>query len=372
MIIANARDLPLRDRTVQCVVTSPPYYGLRDYGVEGQIGLEPRADCLGWATGDPCGACYVCALRAVFRELWRVLKPDGVAWLNLGDSYATGGGRVGQAPGGGRQGEAWKARGLMTSPNRMPLPGLKPKDLILIPHRVALALQADGWWVRNDIVWSKPNGMPASVTDRAVISHEYVFLLTKAPRYYFDQAAIRNPPSPAFLKELAEGYDGKATKDYDAAGVQDPSAVKANIIRRARHRDMAGRGPDGKGFSVRPDREVAREWLTNAAGTKKDFGASEVAERGVGSNPRTVWHLSPAPYKGSHFATMPPRLARQCILAGSRPGDLVFDPFGGSGTTAAEAERLGRRGLCLDLNPAYIQLTTTRLAETPRGLALEG
>lgn len=202
--LETLRTLP--DGSVHCCVTSPPYWGLRDYGVEGAIGLERVADCQGWATGAPCGECHVCHIVAVFREVRRVLRADGTCWLNYGDCYATGAGKVGNCPGGGEQGERWKgnrgdrpgspkhtdgAMGPTTQPNRLPQSGLKPKDLVLMPSRVALALQADGWWVRSDIIWAKSNPMPESVTDRPTTSHEPLFLLSKRQSYYYDSFSIR-------------------------------------------------------------------------------------------------------------------------------------------------------------------------------------
>src|SRR5262245_26754765 len=232
----------LEAESVQTVFTSPPYWGLRDYGTEpGVWGGDPacahewgeeRGRSMGGGVGSgtlqgtqhgelnggdvrfsssssscPCGAwrgclgleptpeLYVAHLVTVFRAVRRVLRPDGTVWLNLGDSYATGAGRVGEHPGGGAQGEAWRERGAMTSPNRLPIPGLKPKDLVGIPWRVAFALQADGWWLRSDIIWAKPNPMPESITDRPTKAHEYIFLLAKAERYYYDAEAIKEPQS---------------------------------------------------------------------------------------------------------------------------------------------------------------------------------
>ena len=192
--LAVLRTLPAE--SVHCCVTSPPYFGLRDYGVPGQIGLE-----LSYPD-------YVARLLEVFREVRRVLRSDGTLWLNIGDSYATGAGKVGECPGGGKQGERWKgyrgghdaspkhadgAIGPMTQANRLPQPGLKPKDLMMIPARVALALQADGWYLRSDIIWAKPNPMPESVTDRPTKAHEYLFLLSKSERYFYDYEAIKEP-----------------------------------------------------------------------------------------------------------------------------------------------------------------------------------
>lgn len=257
----------LSDNSVQCCVTSPPYWGLRDYGHDDQIGLEQTPDK------------YVAEMVEVFREVRRVLRDDGTLWLNLGDSYATGAGKVGDHPGGGDQGANWQ--GATTSPNRMPLQGFKPKDLVGIPWRVALALQADGWWLRQDIIWHKPNPMPESVQDRCTKAHEYVFLLTKSGRYSYDAEAIHEPA-------LSQG-------------------------------DATGR------------------------------------------NRRSVWTITTKPYKGAHFAVMPPELAETCIKAGSAEGDTVLDPFGGAGTTALVADRLERDAIMIEINPEYAQLARDRV-----------
>lgn len=302
---ADARALPLQDGCVQMVCTSPPYWGLRDYGTPGQIGLEPTPDA------------YVAALVAVFREVRRVLRADGTVWLNLGDSYATGAGGVGECPGGGKQGESWKMRGVMTPPNRLPLPGLKPKDLVGIPWRVAFALQADGWYLRADIIWSKPNPMPESVTDRPTKAHEYLFLLAKSERYFYDAAAI--------------------------AEVSAHAGDQAGICRGTKKRATAmGRTPSG-------NEKPGSNWIQPET-----------------RNRRTVWSITTEPYRGAHFATMPEALVTPCVLAGCPPGGLVLDPFFGSGTVGAVAERLGRRWVGCDLNPAYHALAQQRTAQ--RGL----
>ena len=289
LIQADARAIPLADGCVQCVVTSPPYFGLRDYGTAAQIGLEPTPDA------------YVQQIVAVFREVRRVLKNDGVLWLNLGDSYA------GAANSGGINkndgGPAVRVVGLSAKPG-------KPKDLLGIPWRVAFALQSDGWYLRSDVIWHKPNPMPESVTDRPTKAHEYLFLLTKSERYY-----------------------------YDANAVKEPVLAPDHLTRTAMN--GLGNGELGKG---------AR------------FGTPDP----LGRNRRSVWTVPTMPYSGAHFATMPEKLVEPCILAGSRLGDRVLDPFMGSGTVGAVAERLGRRWVGLDLNPAYHRLAKQRTAQ--RGL----
>jgi len=300
--------------SVDCVVTSPPYWGLRDYGTEGQLGLERTPEE------------YVANMVAVFREVRRVLKPSGTCWLNLGDSYATGGGAVGRAPGGGDQGERFIRAGMInTQPNRMKLPGLKEKDLVGIPWRVAFALQADGWYLRSDIIWSKPNPMPESVTDRPTKSHEYLFLLTKSARYFFDTDAVRE----SFADERM-GNPGRYNRTSQAS--------------KGANRDRQDTG-----------------FLNNGAGWDrgKQLG---------GRNIRSVWNIATRPYPGAHFAVFPPELPERCIKAGSPEGGIVMDPFGGSGTVGMVANRLSRRAILIDLNPEYLKQQMKRNAQTPLGL----
>lgn len=365
LIQADARSIPLRDGCVQCVVTSPPYYGLRDYGVAGQLGLEGSPDA------------YVGAITAVMAEVRRVLKDDGVVWLNLGDSYTSmlRSGRD-ESPGVGAKQEMSPVRNLVKWGKgggtnfwwRVPAFGseLKPKDLMGIPWRVAFALQADGWYLRSDIIWSKPNPMPESVTDRPTKAHEYLFLLTKSEHYYYDAAAIREPYAASTLTQFENPYEGKATKEYAAVGVQNPSTVKKRITDKQR-----GHSRRHAGFNDRWDARVkeAYEVGERTNPDRRDGGLSEIAERGCGANKRSVWTIPTTPYAGAHFATMPEKLVEPCILAGSRFGDLIFDPFSGSGTVLAVAQRLGRRAVGTDLNPAYHELAKKRTAQ--RGLRFE-
>jgi DNA modification methylase len=316
-VIEQLRTLP--DESVQCVVTSPPYFGLRDYGADGQIGLE----------GSP--AEYVAKMVKVFREVRRVLRADGTLWLNLGDSYAAdrGGTRMPAqtvAGGVGGKGDVAAHRGMLGGPGDhevginkgkqshrdAPSIGLKHKDLIGIPWRVAFALQADGWYLRQDIVWAKPNPMPESVKDRCTKAHEYIFLLTKSDRYYFDHLAIHEPVTETT----------KSRKAQDVEGQQGSSRVP------------------GK---------------TN--GNMKAVGNGETR------NARSVWSITTQPYKKAHFATFPKALPTRCILAGTKAGDVVLDPFGGAGTTALAALGLGRSSIYIDLNPEYRDLAVERLDE---------
>jgi len=291
--IEGMRAMKAAGHQVQTLITSPPYFGLRDYGREGQVGLEdtPRE--------------YVARLVEVFREAWDLLADDGTVWLNLGDSYSNGGRstRAADAKHGGR------------AMDTRPADGMKQKDLIGVPWRVAFALQADGWYLRQDIIWHKPNPMPESVRDRCTKAHEYVFLLTKSQRYYYDHEAIKEP---ADLKNNRES---------------------AGVRRTAPGSTDHGGPADGR-----------RSYTTR--------------------NRRDVWTVTPKPYKGAHFAIFPESLIEPCILAGSAPGDIVFDPFMGSGTTAAVARRHGRNWLGCELNPEYAELQRERTQQP--GLELIG
>lgn len=344
---ARERLAALPDASVQCCVTSPPYFGLRDYGHDGQIGLEPTP------------AAYVSALVAVFDEVWRVLRDDGVLWLNLGDTYAGARGQASRGgppsasstlQGNGHRGGGPKLRQMTSSRRRddEPLPrsdfaydGLKPKDLIGIPWRVAFALQDAGWYLRSDVVWHKPNPMPESVTDRPTKAHEYVFLLTKAEGYYYDAEAIAEPASSAMIEQMMRAYDGQGVKDYDSAGVQNPSDVKRRII--------AGKSGNKE-----------RRYGDQVGSPNAHMGRSFPWE-GVTRNKRTVWTVTTQPFPGAHFAVMPEKLVEPCILAGSRPGDVVLDPFSGAGTVGAVAVRLGRSFIGTELNPEYVGIARSRI-----------
>lgn len=288
----------------QMCVTSPPYFGLRDYGHEGQIGLEQTPEE------------YIQAMVQVFRCVWDVLTDDGTLWLNIGDSYASY--RDGKATPDTTRGDSTgtlvpkgSARNRMASTFQGS--GVKHKDLIGIPWMLAFALRADGWYLRQDIIWHKPNPMPESVRDRCTKAHEYIFLLSKSERYYFDSDAMKEPATNAG-KRVSLG--DKSFSKGQAKGV--------------------GVDPSGNGL--------------------KDF--YDVPET---RNRRSVWTVTTKPYKGAHFATFPPDLIEPCILAGSRPDDIVLDPFMGSGTTAQVAMENGRKYLGCELNKAYEELQINRI-----------
>jgi len=287
----------LEAKSIQCCVTSPPYYGLRDYGCAGQIGLESTPEA------------YVEKIVAVFREVKRVLRDDGVLWLNLGDSYcATTKGS------GGHNEKQDSNKGAWFNDRKWNIPtGLKPKDLIGIPWRVAFALQADGWYLRQDIIWSKPNPMPESVTDRCTKSHEYIFLLTKSARYFYDAEAVKEPNSLATVERAKYNWCKPDTK-------------------ASKYQEMNGLNRDG---------------------------AYPISE--TGRNRRSVWTITTKPFKEAHFATFPEEIPRTCILAGSKKGDTILDPFSGAGTTGVVAEKLDRKYIGIELNPQYTKLAEDRI-----------
>jgi site-specific DNA-methyltransferase (cytosine-N4-specific) len=338
--------------SVQCCVTSPPYFGLRDYGVEGQLGAESSP------------AEYVANLVAVFDEVRRVLAKDGVLWLNLGDSYSGSWGaqgRTGQMAGrsiiSARQIEAHPHKETRTGSIK---PGAPPaKNLLGIPWRVAFALQDAGWILRNDIIWAKPNGMPSSVTDRVSNKHEHVFLLSKSPRYFFDLDAIRKPLAESSLARLAQNVEAQAGSDRQPGKTNGPMKAVGG-----KH-GKAGDTPPGQRPQTNKGATGERHMLHGEGGANPgDWWEVEDEEM------PNIWVIATQPFAEAHFATMPPALAERCILAGSREGDTILDPFSGSGTTGYAATRNGRRYVGIDLNPTYHDLALkTRLAQ---GTLIEG
>lgn len=312
LIRADARLIPLADKSVHCVVTSPPYWGLRDYQVSGQLGLEKSPEA------------YVQAMVGVFREVRRILRDDGTCWVNIGDSYSSGG-RTTQSSPGGDVGQPGMRNGIAQRP--FVFDGLKPKDLVGIPWLLAFALRADGWYLRSEIIWHKPNPMPESVCDRPTKAHEQVFLLAKGERYFYDAEAIRERVAEATANDKRVGS--------------------------AKERDYSGAAKNfGEGTSA------SRRCATKAVGNTE------------GRNKRSVWSIPSHPLKAAHFATMPPRLAATCIKAGCPKGGIVFDAFGGAMTTIVAAEALGRIGIATELSAKYLAIGKRRLerphARTPR------
>lgn len=309
----------LPDESVNCIVTSPPYYGLRDYGVDGQLGLEATPEA------------FVEALVQVFREARRVLRSDGTLWLNLGDSYnGSGKGWTGHN-GIGNQELRQNFRAKMTN-----VESLKPKDLLMIPARVALALQADGWYLRSDIIWAKPNPMPESVKDRPTKSHEHVFLLTKSPRYFYDAEAIKEPVAEATLPRLLRGVSDHH-KTVNGAPGQTPHSMNQPRL-NVKEQDALGK-------------------CTYTEFNDRSFGKEQPLTR----NKRDVWTISTKSFKGAHFAVMPEALVQPCILAGCPEGGVVLDPFMGSGTVARVAYKLGRQYIGSEINRAYVEMARTSL-----------
>ncbi len=361
ILIGDVRDRlkTLPDESVHCVVTSPPYWGLRDYGAAGQLGLE--------ATYPE----YVANMAAVFREVRRVLRPDGTLWLNLGDSYATGAGKVGDHPGGGPQGSAWAGRpapganahagrgvprradgsagerlnmGPQVQPNRMPQPNLKPKDLVGIPWRVAFALQDDGWWLRQEIIWHKPNPMPESVTDRCTKSHEHLFLMAKSERYYFDAEAIAEDVAPSQVGRVRA--DAVGGTSHEERGQHSKGGVYTTRSGNKERKPASARGVP-----------VDTDGKSAGAGAV----AGSIPWEGSKRNKRSVWTVTTRPFSEAHFATFPPKLIIDCIKAGCPKGGTVLDPFGGAGTTGLVADGLGRDAILIELNPAYAEISRKRL-----------
>ncbi len=322
-------DLP--GASVHCCVTSPPYFGLRDYGHDGQMGLEPTPDE------------FVAGMVEVFREVKRVLRDDGTLWLNIGDSYSAGNGTKTNGP----QTNATTINGL---PVRMPRGATpsdarttfsaqftnmpKPKDLIGIPWMLAFALRDDGWYLRQDIIWSKPNPMPESVRDRCTKAHEYMFLFSKGPRYYYDQEAILEAGADASVARLRQQVEGQAGSDRVPGKTN--GAMKAVARPVAQHK-QAALGQNTGGSLGSNDEPLLR-------------------------NKRSVWNVPTQPFSEAHFATYPPALIEPCILAGCSKGGTVLDPFGGAGTTGLVADRLGRDAILIELNPEYAEMARKRLA----------
>lgn len=327
-------DAVTRLRDIQCesvrtCVTSPPYWGLRDYGNDGQLGLE--------ATPNE----FVESLCQVFDEVWRVLADDGTLWVNLGDSYA--GSSLSRASNNGRAGYGNPREGTVSRMGN----GLKHKDLVGIPWRFAFAMQDRGWYLRQDIIWAKPNPMPESVTDRCTKSHEYVFLLTKNPRYYFDGDAIREPLAESSLARLAQDIENQTGSTRAHGGTKTDGTMKATA-RMVKKSDVTRGGFGRDGTPGRSDHQGPT-------------GGEEMVPEG--RNKRSVWNVGVASFKDAHFAVYPPELITPCILAGSAEGDTVLDPFSGSGTTGEVALKFGRNYVGCELNPDYARLSEKRITD---------
>lgn len=305
----------MQDECIDCVVTSPPYYGLRDYGFDGQVGLEDTPEE------------YVQRLVDIFHEVKRCLKPEGTLWLNLGDSY-NGNKKCNT--------ETKKNKRVVSDSFEKKLwHGAKEKDLIGIPWMVAFALRADGWYLRQDIIWAKPNPMPESVKDRCTKSHEYIFLLTKSPKYYFDYEAIQ---------EEATGYDGrKDTMNKGGKKYEGVNQAAARGHERWKFKNLADKGQQPNSMHLRRANGMADEQYPVR-------------------NKRDVWNVCPKPSKEEHYAMYPEELVKYCIEAGCPEGGVVFDPFMGSGTTAAVAKKLDRHYYGTELNSKFYEIASRRVA----------
>lgn len=333
------------DGSLQTTVTSPPYFWLRDYGIDGQLGHEATP-------GE-----YIDKLVEIFEEVRRATRADGTLWLNLGDSYAS----RWPSPTSRRNLIANPMKGGKRSadrPERMG-PGLKEKDLIGIPWEAAFALRRAGWYLRCDVIWSKPNPMPESVTDRPTRAHEYLFLFAKSERYFYDSEAIKENLTESTIRRINQPtFESQAggPKDYRNGTNENRSVRRTleNFAGKVKREKQRGHGRRHAGFNDRWDH------MTHAE------------QAAQGRNKRSVWEIATKPFNGAHFATFPPDLVRPCILAGSRPGDLVCDPFSGSGTAGEMAIRLGRRFVGFDLNPEYCrELAAARLQAAERGQTVE-
>jgi DNA modification methylase len=326
------RTLP--DESVHTCVTSPPYFGLRDYGHGGQIGLEPTPDA------------FVAELVGVFREVRRVLRDDGTLWLNLGDSYAGSWGAQGHGQMADRS--VVQARSIGAHPQKLTqtgsirAAGVKPKDLYGIPWRVAFALQMDGWYLRQDIIWHKPNPMPESVRDRCTKAHEYLFLLAKSERYYFDVEAISEPITVSSVERLSQ-----PTLEQQAGSDRVPGKTNGRM----------------KAVSKRPglSRAEGGPRVTGNIVGRSDAGRACNDPDQITRNKRSVWTVTTKPFSGAHFATFPPDLIEPCILAGAPAGGTVLDPFGGAGTTGLVADRHNRNAVLIELNPTYADMARERI-----------
>jgi len=322
--------LALGSESVQCCVTSPPYWGLRDYGIDGQIGLEKTPEE------------YIEKMVQVFRGVHRGLKKDGTLWINMGDSYWGGKGASNydwSRKNTDRATLQKSQHNIMKRGETRPQDGkhhtLKPKDLVGIPWMLAFALRADGWYLRQDIIWSKPNPMPESVTDRPTKAHEYIFLLSKSKNYFYDQEAILEPVSPNTNMRISQNLAKQIGSERANGGQKTNGRMKA----------VSRVYDPGKGNKSNPSYDSAV--------------CLPVTKR----NKRSVWTVTTKGFTGAHFATFPPKLIEPCILAGSRPGDVVLDPFWGSGTTGDVAIKHGRKAVGIELSADYCDLSMKRFQQ---------
>lgn len=349
IIVGDCRQVlaTLEAGSVHCCVTSPPYWGLRDYGVDGQIGLEASFDL------------WLEEMVSVFREVKRVLRDDGTLWLNIGDAYNAGTSAKRKAPRTNVDVGGW-ADSECDGGARLNALGLKTKDLIGMPWELAFALRRDGWYLRSDIIWHKPNPMPESVRDRPTKSHEYIFLLSKGPKYYYDADAIVEACSENTHARIAQDVDRQNGSTRTYGGTRSHRPMKTVV------RQQPGVNPKAAAIEPGDHRGRPKQNASFAAAT---------AGRVLVRNSRSVWTIPTEGFDGAHYATFPRELAGRCIKAGCPAGGLVLDPFGGTATTAEVALKLGRRAVCIELNPEYAALARKRLSDRVplfAGSAVEG
>lgn len=361
----------IADGSIDCVVTSPPYWGLRDYGVDGQLGLEPTL-------GE-----HLDVMVGVFAEVWRVLKPTGTCWVNYGDCYATspnGRSAVDTKAAGGddrtfrdkpfstvgpvyddsnsvganrnrqRNVERPRVGDHYSKPQGRIRAGgyMKPKDLCMVPNRFAIAMQEWGWWVRSEIIWAKPNPMPESIKDRPATAHEKIYLFTKSARYAYDPTTVRRSAAPSSIARWKQDIENQNGSDRAHAGDKTNGNMKA--VGGPKKDKQRGHGRRHAGFNDRWDQMDRKEQQENGRHLKNYEPARF-----------EVWEIPTQSFKGAHFATFPEELARRCIAAGCPSGGTVLDPFGGAGTTALAAKNLGRTSILIELNPEYAEIAAARL-----------
>lgn len=310
---------------VDCCVTSPPYWGLRDYGVAGQLGLEPTL-------GE-----HIETMVDVFRLVRELLKDDGTLWLNYGDCYATtpNGRSASDCKAAGNDDRTFRDKPFSTIGGV-----LKPKDLCMIPNRLAIALQEDGWWVRSEIIWHKPNPMPESTRDRPTSAHEKIFLLSKSQRYFYDSDAVRQPPAKSSIERWSQDLENQQGSSRANGGRKTNGMMKA----------VGGRTDKQRGHSRR-----------HAGFNDRWDGMPKQEQQAKGANLRNVWTIATSGFKDAHFATFPTEIPERCIRAGCPEGGTVLDPFGGAGTTGLVADRLDRNAILIELNHQYANMARNRI-----------
>jgi len=329
-VLEHLRTLP--DASVDCVVTSPPYWGLRDYGVAGQLGME--------ATLDDHLELMV---NKVFAEIWRVLKPSGTCWVNYGDCYAS------TANGRKAADITDDDRGFVDKPFSTIGGVLKAKDLCMMPNRFAIKMQEFGWWVRSEIIWAKPNPMPESVYDRPATSHEKIFLFTKSARYDYDARTVRRCAADSSLQRWSQDIENQKGSNRANGGAKINGMMKA--VGGPKKDKQRGHSRRHAGFNDRWDKMTLAEQQSGGRNLR-NYESPQTFE---------VWEMATRPFKDAHFATFPEALPRRCIAAGCPPGGVVLDPFGGAGTTALAAKNLGRQAILIELNPDYADIAAARL-----------